>query len=147
MSSASDHDTTRGPGVRSRLAETRQQRGIAAAELARQTGVSRQTIYAMEAGSYVPNTAVALRLARILEVSVEELFTLEAEEPRPPSIVKAEMIGASDPFAGSPVELCRVGNRLLGVPAVPAPWQLIPADAFAGGPGPLHGATDSRTDR
>ncbi len=130
MSSASDHDTTRGPYVHSRLAETRQQRGIPAAELARQAGVSRQTIYAMEAGSYVPNTAVALRLARILEVTVEELFALDAEEPRPPSTVKAELIGAGEPFAGSPVELCRVGNRLLAVPAVQAPWQLLPADGL-----------------
>jgi molybdate-binding protein/DNA-binding XRE family transcriptional regulator len=130
MSSADDHDTTREARVHSRLAETRQQRGIAAAELARQAGVSRQTIYAMEAGSYVPNTAVALRLARILEVSVEELFALDAEEPAPPRTVKAELVAARDPFPGSFVELCRVGNRLVGVPAVPAPWQLLPADGL-----------------
>lgn len=130
MSSVNDHDTTRGPRVHSRLAETRQQRGIAAAELARQAGVSRQTIYAMEAGSYVPNTAVALRLARILEVTVEELFALDAGEPKPPRTVKAEFVAAGDLFAGSPVELCRVGNRLVGIPAVPAPWQLLPADGL-----------------
>ena len=39
-------------------------------------GISRQTIYAMEAASYVPNTAVALKLARALEVGVEDLFAL-----------------------------------------------------------------------
>jgi len=130
MSSADDHDTIREPRVHSRLAETRQQRGIAAAELARQAGVSRQTIYAMEAGSYVPNTLVALRLARILEVTVEELFALDAEVPRPPRTVKAHLVAASDLFAGSPVELCQVGNRLVGVPAVPVPWQLLPADGL-----------------
>ena len=130
MSSASDHDTTRTPRVRSLLAAMRQQRGIAAAELARQAGVSRQTIYAMEAGSYVPNTAVALRLARILEVSVEELFALDAEEPMPTRTVKAEVVGARDLFAGTPVELCRVGNRLVAVPAVPSMRQLLPADGL-----------------
>lgn len=134
MSSAKDHDTTREPRVHSRLAEIRQQRGIAAAELARQAGVSRQTIYAMEAGSYVPNTAVALRLARILEVSVEELFSLEAAEPPAPRTVKAEMVGPAPWFAGSPVELCRVGNRLVGVPSVPAPWQLPAADGLLTNP-------------
>jgi molybdate-binding protein/DNA-binding XRE family transcriptional regulator len=128
MSSAKDHDTTRPQQVRSNLAEARQQRGIPAAELAKRAGVSRQTIYAMEAGDYIPNTSVALRLARILEVSVEDLFQLEAEEPEPPKTVRAELIGAHDLFAGSPVELCRVDERMVGVPAVPAPWQLLPAD-------------------
>src|SRR5579862_353235 len=129
MSSASDHDTTasdsaRDRGVHSRLAEIRQQRGIAAAELARKVGVSRQTVYAMEAGSYVPNTAVALRLARILEVPVEELFHLDADEPSPPPTLKAQLVPSGDLFPGSPIELCRVDGRLVGVPAVPAPWQL-----------------------
>ena len=39
--------------------------------------MSRQTIYAIEAGTYVPNTEVALNLARELEVTVDELFTLQ----------------------------------------------------------------------
>jgi putative molybdopterin biosynthesis protein len=130
MSSANDHDTTRGPSVHSRLAGMRQKRGVAAAELARRAGVSRQTIYAMEAGDYVPNTAVALKLARILEVSVEELFRLEEEQPEPPRVVDAELIGPGDRFAGSPIEVCRVGDRLVGVPALTAPWQLVPADGL-----------------
>ena len=123
-----DHDTT--PQVHSRLAEIRQRRGMAAADVARRAGVSRQTVYAMEAGSYVPNTAVALRLARILEVPVEELFHLDPERPAPPPAVKAHLLPAGDLFPGSPVELCRVDGRLVGVPAVPAPWQLLPADAL-----------------
>ncbi|HEV2448667.1 MAG TPA: helix-turn-helix transcriptional regulator, partial [Candidatus Sulfopaludibacter sp.] len=128
MSSANDHDTT--PAVQSRLAEIRQRRGVAAAELARRAGVSRQTVYAMEAASYVPNTAVALRLARILEVTVEELFHLEPETSAPPPTVKAHLVPAGDLFPGSPVELCRVDGRLVGVPAIPAPWQLLPADGL-----------------
>ncbi|MBY0374289.1 MAG: helix-turn-helix domain-containing protein, partial [Bryobacteraceae bacterium] len=36
--------------LRNQLAALRQQRNIAAADLARRTGVSRQTIYALEAG-------------------------------------------------------------------------------------------------
>jgi len=54
------------------LATLRHKRGFSAAWLARTTGISRQTIYAIEAGSFAPNTAVALRLARILEVNVED---------------------------------------------------------------------------
>jgi molybdate-binding protein/DNA-binding XRE family transcriptional regulator len=130
MSSASDHDTTRAPLVHNRLSEVRQKRGVAAADLARHAGISRQTIYAMEAGDYVPNTAVALKLARALDVSVEELFRLEAAEPEPPRVVEAELIGSGDRFAGSPIEVCRVGERLVGVPALTSPWQLVPADGL-----------------
>lgn len=137
MSYLRDDIITGGPRVHNRLAEIRQQRGMAAAGLARQAGVSRQTIYAMEAGNYVPNTAVALRLARALDVAVEELFGLDAEELSPPRTARAELADARGLFPGSPIELCRVGGRLVGVPAVPAPWQLLPSDALVvrlGGP-------------
>ena len=51
---------------------------MGASDLARRVNVSRQTIYAIEAGTYVPNTEVALNLARELEVTVDELFSLQA---------------------------------------------------------------------
>src|SRR5579863_7444757 len=63
-----------------RLAGMRKARGISAVDLARQVGVTRQAIYAIEAGTYMLNTVVALRLARILDTSVEDLFALEEEE-------------------------------------------------------------------
>lgn len=46
-------------------------------ELAKKISVSRQTINTMESGKYVPSTALALKMAQVLEVSVEELFQLE----------------------------------------------------------------------
>ena len=63
-----------------RLAGMRKARGISAVDLAAQVGVTRQAVYAIEAGTYMPNTAVALRLARVLDTSVEDLFALEEEE-------------------------------------------------------------------
>ena len=54
------------------LAQIRQRRGYSAAELAKRVKVSRQTIYAIEAGSYIPNTVLSLQLARVLEVGVED---------------------------------------------------------------------------
>ncbi|HJZ95099.1 MAG TPA: substrate-binding domain-containing protein [Candidatus Solibacter sp.] len=139
MSSKRDITTARRRGaedpsaraeVYNRLAHFREQRGIAAADLARQAGVSRQTIYAMEAGDYVPNTAVALRLARVLETTVEELFRLEGGAAEPRRTARAEVIGPGDRFAGTPVELCRVDGKLVAVPVVPAPWQLPPTDGL-----------------
>lgn len=46
-------------------------------QLADQTGVSRQTINAIESGKFVPSTVVALKIARVFERPVEEIFSLE----------------------------------------------------------------------
>ena len=70
--------------IENHLAKFRQQRGFSAAQLAGLIGVSRQTIYAMEAGTYVPNTALALKLAKALETTVEQLFCLSSEDQEPP---------------------------------------------------------------
>lgn len=115
--------------IRTQAGAIREQRGISAAELARAVGVSRQTIYAIEGGEYVPNTSVALQLARILEVRVEDLFALEAEPPAPPAPVAAELLGGTrNARKGQPVQLCRVGNRTMAVAAWPQPAVLPLAD-------------------
>jgi len=50
------------------------------ADLAERIGVSRQTINAMEKSKYVPSTLLALKIARLFKVKVEELFQLEENE-------------------------------------------------------------------
>lgn len=46
-------------------------------QLADAVGVSRQTINAIESGKFVPSTVLALKIARIFEKAVEEIFQLE----------------------------------------------------------------------
>lgn len=46
-------------------------------DLARKTGVSRQSVNAIESGKYTPSTVLALKIARELGKTVEELFELE----------------------------------------------------------------------
>jgi putative transcriptional regulator len=46
-------------------------------ELAEKIGVSRQTINAMESNKYVPSTVLALKIARLFNVKVEDIFTLD----------------------------------------------------------------------
>ena len=46
-------------------------------ELAEKRGVSRQTINAMELGKYVPSTVLALKLSRLFDVQVNDIFELE----------------------------------------------------------------------
>lgn len=50
--------------------------GLTQVELAEKVGVTRQTIIAIEKGDYTPSVALALRLAKVFKVSVEDLFTL-----------------------------------------------------------------------
>ena len=46
-------------------------------DLANKVSVSRQTINAMEANKYVPSTLLALKIARIFNKPVEQIFILE----------------------------------------------------------------------
>jgi putative molybdopterin biosynthesis protein len=108
--------------TRTQLNQMRQQRGISASALARLAGVSRQTIYAIEAGEYVPNTTLALQLAKILEVRVEDLFQLEGEAPAASPPVTVDLLaGQGGARKGQLVQLCRVGKRTVGVSAMPQP--------------------------
>jgi putative molybdopterin biosynthesis protein len=136
------------PEIENHLGTLRQKRGISAAQLARTVGVTRQTIYAMEAGSYVPNTAVALRLAQALEVKVEDLFALPPAEPTGVRSEEATLLPGSEPLhPGQPVQLCRVNKRLVASPPSPVPWYFPVSDAVvvsASAPGklPKNGRTD-----
>lgn len=49
-------------------------------ELADLLGVSRQTIFSIETGKYVPSTILALKIAKIFNKSVEKIFELEQND-------------------------------------------------------------------
>jgi len=112
------------------LALLRAKRGLGAAQLAATVGVSRQTIYAIEAGTYVPNTAVSLKLARALDVKVEEIFQIEPEAGVPDDIVDAVVLGDIDSMSpGQPLRLCGVGNHVVAVAPEAGGLGLAPSDA------------------
>lgn len=46
-------------------------------DLADKTGVTRQTIVAIEQGQFNPSTVLALKMARVFGVTIEALFELE----------------------------------------------------------------------
>jgi putative molybdopterin biosynthesis protein len=127
--------TTASPEIENNVAVLRRKRGLSAAWLAQTAGISRQTIYAIEAGSYVPNTAVALRLARALETGVEDLFTLPDASSAPdlPSEQAALLAGSEPLQAGQTVQLCRVDRRLIASAPSPIPWYLPAGDAIVTG--------------
>ena len=63
------------------LKEYRSKLGINQTDLGKMAGVSRQTISLIERGDYSPSVTLALKLAKICEVKVEDIFQYEEDEP------------------------------------------------------------------
>ncbi|WP_290786115.1 helix-turn-helix transcriptional regulator [Altibacter sp.] len=49
-------------------------------ELAKEIGVSRQTINSIETNRYVPSTVLALKLSELFKKPVNDFFTLEEND-------------------------------------------------------------------
>lgn len=92
-----------------RLKDMRAARGLSQAALADASGITRQAIHAIEAGRYLPTTAVALRLADALGCRVEDLFSLAVRG----KTIEGEWVGTVPPAAGEG-RPCRVKVALVG---------------------------------
>lgn len=66
--------------LRNTLKVQRSRLGLNQAGLGELAGVSRQTISLIERGDYSPSVSLALRLARICQARVEDLFILEEDD-------------------------------------------------------------------
>jgi putative transcriptional regulator len=62
------------------LKELRARHDFTQQALAEKVGVSRQSIISIEKGRYCPSVELALRIAGILQVPLEEAFWLDDEE-------------------------------------------------------------------
>lgn len=58
----------------------RARNGLTQAELAKKVGVRRETISFVENGEYNPSLLLAVRIARVFEVKVEDVFIYEEDE-------------------------------------------------------------------
>jgi molybdate-binding protein/DNA-binding XRE family transcriptional regulator len=84
--------------------------------LAKQAGISRQHYLAVESGQSIPSAVVALRLARVLKTTVEQLFPLPEESE---SIVEAEWLKQPpDQPTNLRVQLAGVGSRIVARPLI-----------------------------
>ena len=66
--------------VKNRLKVLRAERDWSQAVLAERLGVSRQTVNAIETGKYDPSLPLAFKMARLFEMSIEDLFEPSEEE-------------------------------------------------------------------
>ena len=60
--------------MKNSVREQREELALSQGELAKEVGVSRQTINSIETGKYVPSLPLAIALARFFETTVEEMF-------------------------------------------------------------------------
>lgn len=65
--------------LQNRLREQRARMGLNQQQLGQLVGASRQTISLIERGDYHPSVLLALRIARVFGVPLEEIFFLEGE--------------------------------------------------------------------
>lgn len=68
------------PAVRNTLRVQRAICGLTQADLAELAGITRVSVNAIEGGRMMPSVFLALKLARALGVSVDDLFSLSGEE-------------------------------------------------------------------
>jgi putative transcriptional regulator len=64
-----------------RIKELRFQHGqMSQQSLAEAVGVTRMTIYSIEKEKFVPSTLLAFKIARVFELGIEEVFSLDESE-------------------------------------------------------------------
>jgi len=63
--------------MKNTLKVERAKHNLTQAELAIKVSVSRQTINSIEIGKYIPSTLLALKIARVFNTSVDQVFSIE----------------------------------------------------------------------
>ena len=66
--------------INNKVLSLRKQKGVTQEELAENLGVSRQTVFAIEKGNYIPSLLLGLKIARFLKKSVETIFRYTNEK-------------------------------------------------------------------
>src|SRR5262245_11600172 len=129
------HKAEHASNIENRLRELRNTKGLSQTDLAAMSGITRQAVCAIEANQYLPTTAVALRLAGVLNCRVEDLFSLISTG----EVVQGELISGSATGTlahHARVKVAHVGNRLIVRPVAHLGEVLnyaIPADGLING--------------
>lgn len=71
--------------MRNRLVELRKRDGLTQDQLGALVAVSRQTVNSIERGRYDPSLPLAIRIARLFKLPVEEVFQLDDEHADAPA--------------------------------------------------------------
>jgi molybdate-binding protein/DNA-binding XRE family transcriptional regulator len=117
------------PEIRCNLKVYRLRRGWSQEELARRIHIKRQAVVDLEKGRYLPNTLSALRLAKVFNCAVEDLFMLWEENEQELSLPDEGLP------AGTRLAVGKVRDRLVGLALhASMPFTLRAADGLLSGP-------------
>ena len=130
--------------IENRLRLKRIEKGLSQGDLAKQAGLTRQALYAIESNHYLPGTEISLRLANTLGCSVEDLFSFEASG----EFIEADLVDSISELS-LPVraKVARVGNRLLARPVSKLGDMqnyMVTADGLILEQGPKAGRNESK---
>ena len=115
------------------LKSIRTKNGLSQVELAKQAGMTRQAVSAIESNLYLPTTVVALRLASVLTCRVEDLFSLVPTEDSIEGTLIGHLPQAETTAQPIRVKVSTVGKRTVVRPATDLGEQLsfaVPADGY-----------------
>lgn len=65
--------------MKNRIEQIRKAKGIRQEDFAKALGVSRQTISSLETGRYNPSIFLAYKIAKLFEMTIEEVFIFEED--------------------------------------------------------------------
>ena len=66
--------------IKNLVQKVRTESSLTQEELAERVGVSRQTVIAIEKGNYTPSVLLALKIAAVFKMQVEDLFMIRYEK-------------------------------------------------------------------
>ncbi len=113
--------------LRNELKAIRTRLGISQQDLAKAAGIARQTIGGIESELYAPSAMVALRLAKALGCSMEELFWLDGVD----SVLEAAPATGMQPELSQRLTLAHIDGRWVAHPLqgdAAFRSEMIPAD-------------------
>lgn len=115
------------------LKEIRGSRGLSQVDLAQRAGITRQAVSSIESNTYLPTTAVALRLASVLHCRVEDLFQIGDSG----DIIEGDLVGTipvgNEPATPVRVKVSTIGSRTVVRPVADLGEVLsyaVPADGY-----------------
>jgi putative molybdopterin biosynthesis protein len=113
--------------ISEKIRQIRILRGFTQAELAERARISRQAVAAIESGVYLPNVAIAVKLARTFGTTVEEIFG-EADEDFEHSVDAGWKKSPSITTNRERAVLARIGGKIVAV-AEPTAHLTLPVSS------------------
>lgn len=98
--------------IKCTVKDFRLKKGWSQEELAAHLGIRRQAVYDIESGRYLPNTGIALKLARAFACRVEDLFVTPATSVSEP----VHIVRNGEDHPGTRLSMGWVRDRLVGLP-------------------------------